>query len=56
VERLGFIAKTYDITPTEVLRRALATEDKLIKIVEEGGQVLVNKPDGHMLELDLQYR
>lgn len=55
VERLHEIAASYDIKPTEVIRRAVATEYKLLKIVEEGGQVLVKKADDQLLELDLQY-
>ena len=55
VERLYDIAQTYDITPSEVFRRAIATEYKLLKEVEKGSQVLVMRPDGVALELDLQY-
>jgi len=51
VERLYEIAHTHDITPTEVFRRALATEYKLLKIVEEGGQILAKRSD----DRDLQY-
>jgi len=55
VERLYDIANAHDVTPTEVIRRALATEYKLLKIVEAGGQILAKKSDDQMLELDLQY-
>jgi len=55
VERLYDIAGTYDITPTEVIRRAIATEYKLLKIIEEGGQVLAKKANDQLLELDLRY-
>ena len=55
VERLYDIARAHDITPTEVFRRAIATEYKLLKIVDEGGQILAKRSDDVMLELDLQY-
>ena len=55
VERLYDIADTYDITPTEVIRRAISTEYKLLKIIEEGGQVLAKKANDQLLELDLRY-
>lgn len=55
VERLYDIAHAHDITPTEVFRRAIATEYKLLKIVEAGGQILAKRSDDVMLELDLQY-
>ena len=55
VERLYDIARAHDITPTEVFRRAIATEYKLLKIVEEGGRILALKSDGQTVELDLHY-
>ena len=55
VEKLYDIAHAHDITATEVIRRAIATESKLLKIIEEGGHVLAERSDGRMLELDLNY-
>lgn len=54
VERLYQIASAKDITPTQVFRRALATEAKLLHLMEDGGQILVKKNDGTWLELDLR--
>ena len=55
VERLYDVANAHDVTPTEVIRRAIATESKLLTIVEEGGHVFAERADGRMLELDLNY-
>ncbi len=55
VKRLWTISKENDITPTEVFRRALATEFRLLELVRDGGQILVKKNDGTWLEMDMNY-
>lgn len=55
VDILWTIAKENDITPTEVFRRSLRTEFRLLELANDGAQLLVKKNDGTWLELDLNY-
>ena len=54
-DRLYDIATMHDVTPSEVIRRAIATEHKLVTAAEEGARIYVEHKKGRVRELDLNY-
>ncbi len=55
VDRLREVSELHDVTPSEVVRRAISTEHKLVKAAEEGARIYIEWPKGRVLELDLNY-
>jgi hypothetical protein len=56
VERLKFLASEQEITHTEALRRAIATEEFLYRNVLGGSTLLLKSPDNQIRELVVHYR
>ncbi len=55
VDRLREVSELHDVTPSEVVRRGISTEHKLVKAAEEGARIYIEWPKGRVLELDLNY-
>ncbi|MEE9298185.1 MAG: hypothetical protein V3V29_04035 [Acidimicrobiia bacterium] len=52
VERLTRIAETEHLQPSEVIRRALATEAFVVRTLESGRKILIEEADGQLREVE----
>ncbi|BAY96050.1 MULTISPECIES: hypothetical protein [unclassified Tolypothrix] len=51
VKKLDWLTNSQQITQNEVLRKAIATEEYIQRVVQTGCTILVRKPDGSIAEV-----
>ncbi|MBD2066194.1 hypothetical protein H6F93_01395 [Leptolyngbya sp. FACHB-671] len=51
VEKLNWLAESQDISQSEALRKAIATEQYIQRAIQAGSRIIVEKPDGTKMEV-----